>query len=170
MITQLKQKVETRKRQLESAEVTSPVNGIVVRKTANIGDIVQRGQPFLKILIEDTLEVRANVRETYVQYIRQGNPVDIYVDAYPDRVFKGKVKTIHDATDSEFALFKPAGPYTRIEQVIPVEISLDGHSNNRALKPGMNAVVYIERNGTHEKTAATTHQDAKSSSKETVSR
>ncbi len=158
MINQLKHKVDTRKRQLESAEVTSPVNGIVVRKTANIGDIVQRGQPFLKILIEDTLEVRANVRETYLSYIHQGNPVDIYVDAYPDRVFKGRVKTIHDATDSEFALFKPAGPYTRVEQVIPVEISLDGQSNNRDLKPGMNAIVYIERNGAPEKTAATNRQ------------
>jgi multidrug resistance efflux pump len=158
MINQLRHKVNQRKRQLESAEVTSPVNGIVVRRTGNIGDIVQRGQPFLKIIIQDTLEVRANVRETYLQYVQQGNSVDIYVDAYPDRVFKGKVKAIHDATDSEFALFKPAGPYTRIEQMIPVEISLDGHSNNRDLKPGMNAVVYIQRNGAHEKTAATTHE------------
>ena len=145
MINQLKHKVDTKKRQLESAEVTSPVNGIVVRKTANLGDIVQRGQPFLKIIIQDTLEVRANVRETYVRHIGQGNPVEIYVDAYPNRVFTGKVRLILDATDSEFALFKPGGPYSRLEQMIPVEISLDGNSNNRDLKPGMNAWVYIKR-------------------------
>ena len=145
-INQLKLKVATRKRQLESTEVTSPVNGVVVRRTANIGDIVQRGQAVLKIIIEDTVEVRAHVRETYVRHIRQGNPVDVYVDAYPDRVFAGKVKLIGDATDSEFALFKPGGPYSRIEQVIPVEISLDGNSNNRDLRPGMNAWVYIKRN------------------------
>jgi len=145
-INQLKLKVDTRKRQLESTEVTSPVNGVIVRRTANIGDIVQRGQSLLKIIIEDTVEVRAHVRETYLRYIRQGNPVDVYVDAYPDRVFNGKVKLIGDATDSEFALFKPGGPYTRIEQVIPVEISLDGNSNNRDLRPGMNAWVYIKRN------------------------
>jgi multidrug resistance efflux pump len=145
-INQLKLKVDTRKRQLESTEVTSPVNGVIVRRTANIGDIVQRGQSLLKIIIEDTVEVRAHVRETYLRYIRQGNPVDVYVDAYPDRVFAGKVKLVGDATDSEFALFKPGGPYTRIEQVIPVEISLDGNSNNRDLRPGMNAWVYIKRN------------------------
>jgi membrane fusion protein, multidrug efflux system len=144
-VNQLKLKVDTQKRHLESTEVTSPVNGIVVRKTANIGDIMQRGQAFLRIIIQDTLVVRANVRETYVRYIGQGNPVEVYVDAYPNRVFSGKVKLIGDTTDSEFAIFKPGGPYSRLEQMIPVEISLDGDSNNRALKPGMNAWVYIRR-------------------------
>jgi multidrug resistance efflux pump len=145
MVNQLKLKVDTQKRHLESTEVTSPVNGIVVRKTANIGDIMQRGQAFLKIIIQDTLVVRANVRETYVRYIGQGNPVEVYVDAYPNRAFTGKVKLIGDTTDSEFAIFKPGGPYSRLEQMIPVEISLDGDSNNRELKPGMNAWVYIKR-------------------------
>lgn len=146
MIHQLKLKVQTHKRHLESATVTSPVNGVVVRKTANVGDIMQRGQPFLKIIIRDTLVVRANVRETYVRYIGQGNTVDIYIDAYPNRLFTGKVKLIGDSTDSEFALFKPGGPYSRLEQMIPVEISLEGDSNNRELRPGMNASVYIRRN------------------------
>jgi multidrug resistance efflux pump len=145
MINQLKLKVETQKRQLESTSVTSPVNGIVVRRTANIGDIMQRGQAFLKIIIQDSLVVRANVRETYVRHIGHGNPVEVYVDAYPNRVFAGKVKLIGDTTDSEFALFKPGGPYSRLEQMIPVEISLDGESSNRDLKPGMNAWVYIRR-------------------------
>ena len=145
MMNQLKLKVDTQKRNLESTSVTSPVDGIVVRRTANIGDIMQRGQAFLRIIIRDTLEVRANVRETYVRYIGQGNPVEVYVDAYPNRVFTGKVKLIGDTTDSEFALFKPGGPYSRLEQMIPVEIALDGDSNNRDLKPGMNAWVYIKR-------------------------
>jgi multidrug resistance efflux pump len=145
LIDKLKLKVHSQKRQLESATLTSPVNGVVVRRTANVGDIVQRGQAFLKIIIRDTLVVRANVRETYLRYIGQGNTVDIYVDAYPNRVFTGKVKLIGDTTDSEFALFKPGGPYSRLEQMIPVEISLDGDNNSRELKPGMNASVYIQR-------------------------
>jgi len=145
LIEKLKLKVQSQKRQLESATLRSPVNGVVVRRTANVGDIVQRGQAFLKIIIRDTLVVRANVRETYVRHIGQGNKVDIYVDAYPNRVFTGKVKLIGDTTDSEFALFKPGGPYSRLEQMIPVEISLDGDTHNRDLKPGMNASVYIQR-------------------------
>jgi len=146
---------------LESATVTSPVSGVVVRRTANVGDIMQRGQPFLKIIIRDTLVVRANVRETYVRYIGQGNFVDIYVDAYPNRVFTGKVKLIGDSTDSEFALFKPGGPYSRLEQMIPVEVSLDGDSNNRELKPGMNASVYIKRNTALVAAANNTKQQAR---------
>lgn len=145
LVDKLKLKVQSQKRHLESTTLTSPVNGVVVRKTANVGDIAQRGQAVLKIIIRDTLVVRANVRETYVRYIGPGNSVDIYVDAYPNRVFTGKVKLIGDTTDSEFALFKPGGPYARLEQMIPVEISLDGDTNNRELKPGMNASVYIQR-------------------------
>jgi membrane fusion protein (multidrug efflux system) len=148
LVKKLKLKVESQKRQLESATLTSPVDGVVVRRTANVGDIVQRGQSFLKILIRDTVVVRANVRETYLRYIGQGNRVDVYVDAYPNRVFTGKVKLIGDTTESEFAIFKPGGPYSRLEQMIPVEISLDGESNNRDLKPGMNASVYIQRSAT----------------------
>lgn len=144
-VNQLKLKVETKRRQLESTEVRSPVNGIVVRQTADIGDIVETGQSLLKVVTEGTLEVRANIRETYLRYIQRGNPVEIYVDAYPHRTFKGKVVTIGEAADSEFALFRATGPFTKLEQVIPVEISLDGHSNNRDLKPGMNVVVYIKR-------------------------
>jgi membrane fusion protein (multidrug efflux system) len=146
-ISQLKLQVGTKRRHLEGTEVRSPVNGIVVRKTADLGDIIETGQPILKVVIEGTLEVRANIRETYLRHIQRGNPVEVYVDAYPQRVFSGKVRIIGDATDSEFALFRPSGQFTKLEQVIPVEISLDGHSNNRDLKPGMNVVVYIKRTG-----------------------
>ncbi len=146
-ISQLNLKVKTKRRQLEGTEVRSPVNGIVVRKTADLGDIIETGRPLLKVVIEGTLEVRANIRETYLRYIQRGNPVEVYVDAYPQRVFSGKVKIIGEATDSEFALFRPSGQFTKLEQVIPVEISLDGYSNNRDLKPGMNVVVYIKRTG-----------------------
>ncbi len=148
-IGQLKLKVATRRRQLEDTAVRSPVNGVVVRTTADIGDIIEPGQSLLKVVIEGTLEVRANIRETYLRYIQRGNPVEVYVDAYPHRSFNGKVQIIGDAADSEFALFKPTGPFTKLEQVIPVEISLDGHSNNRDLKPGMNVVVYITRTGSN---------------------
>ena len=145
LINKLQLKVQSQKRQLESTTLTSPVDGIVVRRTANVGDIVQRGQPLLKIIIRDSLIVRANVRETYLRYIGQGNAVDVYVDAYPNRVFTGKVKLIGDTTESEFAIFKPGGPYSRLEQMIPVEISLNGDNRNRDLRPGMNAWVYIQR-------------------------
>src|SRR5262245_14682646 len=160
MIEKLKLKVQSQKRQLDSATLISPVDGVVVRRTANVGDIAQRGQALLKIIIRDTLVVRANVRETYLRYVGQGNKVDVYVDAYPNRVFAGRVKLIGDTTDSEFALFKPGGPYSRLEQMIPVEISLDGDANNRDLKPGMNASVYIRRSSPLRAATSNTKQQA----------
>ncbi len=165
LINKLKLKVQSQMRQLESATIRSPVDGVVVRRTANVGDIIQRGQSFLKIIIRDSLVVRANVRETYVRYIGQGNTVDVYVDAYPNRVFTGKVKLIGDTTESEFALFKPGGPYSRLEQMIPVEISLDGNNGNRELKPGMNASVYIRRSSSL--STATNDSKAQAAGKDT---
>jgi membrane fusion protein, multidrug efflux system len=70
-----------------------------------------------------------------------GKPVDITVDAYPDRHFEGKVETIGAAAISEFALFPPTGSFTKVEQRIPVQITVANPDG--LLKPGMMVVIGI---------------------------
>jgi len=74
--------------------------------------------------------------------VHVGSPVDVWVDAYPSRIFRGTVESIGAAAISEFALFPPTGNFTKVEQRIPVRIivaSADG-----LLKPGMMVIVGIE--------------------------
>ena len=68
-----------------------------------------------------------------------GKPVDITVDAYPDRRFEGKVETIGAAAISEFALFPPTG--SKVEQRIPVQITVA--NSDGLLKPGMMVIIGI---------------------------
>jgi membrane fusion protein (multidrug efflux system) len=73
-----------------------------------------------------------------------GRPVEIWVDAYPDRRFEGKVLTVGAAAISEFSLFPPTGTFTKVEQRLPVQISVP--NDDGLLKPGMMVVVGIVRN------------------------
>ena len=70
-----------------------------------------------------------------------GQPVDIRGDAYPNRRFTGKVAIIGAAAISEFALFPPTGTFTKVEQRIPVQISVSNPGGQ--LRPGMMVVVGI---------------------------
>ena len=79
--------------------------------------------------------ILANIKESYIRDVAVGKPVDISVDAYPDREFQGTVDTIGHAAISEFALFPPTGSFTKVEQRIPVQITVP--NSNGLLKPGM---------------------------------
>jgi membrane fusion protein (multidrug efflux system) len=73
--------------------------------------------------------------------------VDITIDAYPDKIFKGTIKSIGDSTTSEFALLptpNPSGNFTKITQRLPVRIAID--QDGRQLRPGMMVVIKIDIN------------------------
>lgn len=136
-------KLEAARLQLANTTVRSPISGVVSRKRVELGEMVQRGQPALVINDLNNVWVLSNVKETYIRDVQVGNPVDIWVDAYPDHKFTGYVETIGAAAISEFALFPPTGNFTKVEQRIPVRISVENVDG--MLKPGMMVVVGIAK-------------------------
>src|SRR5262247_752250 len=87
---------------------------------------------------QGTRWVSANIEETHIRKVRDGQPVTITVDAYPHQTFDGKVTQLGAATRSEFALI-PAGSasahFIKVTQRIPVRIAIE--NPNSLLKPGM---------------------------------
>jgi membrane fusion protein (multidrug efflux system) len=135
-------KVATAHLRLENTVIHSPIDGVVSRKRVEHGEMVQRGQPVLVVNDPQDVWVLTNVKETYIRDVHVGSAVDVWVDAYPSRIFRGTVESIGAAAISEFALFPPTGNFTKVEQRIPVRIivaSADG-----LLKPGMMVIVGIE--------------------------
>jgi membrane fusion protein (multidrug efflux system) len=72
--------------------------------------------------------VEANFKETQLQGVRLGQPVDITADLYPGVTYKGKVVGIRAGTGAAFSLLPPenaTGNWIKIVQRIPVRIQLD---------------------------------------------
>jgi membrane fusion protein, multidrug efflux system len=135
-------KVAAARLRIENTVMHSPIDGVVSRKRVEHGEMVQRGQPILVVNDPRDVWVLTNVKETYIRDVHVGSPVDVWVDAYPSRIFRGTVESIGAAAISEFALFPPTGNFTKVEQRIPVRITVD--SVDGLLKPGMMVIVGIE--------------------------
>ncbi len=134
-------KVERAHNNLKDTVLRSPIAGVISRQRVEVGQLVQRGQPVLVITNPQDVWILANIKESYIREVVLGQPVDIRVDAYPDRRFTGKVAIIGAAAISEFALFPPTGTFTKVEQRIPVQISVSNPGGQ--LRPGMMVVVGI---------------------------
>src|SRR6516162_1339539 len=128
---------------LQYATVKAPVKGMVSRKTAEPGQIVQPGQPLMALIPLEEIWVVANFKETQLQNMRPGQRATVKVDAIGGREFKGTVDSIAGATGARFSLLPPenaTGNYVKIVQRVPVKILLDpGQDPEHLLRPGLSA-------------------------------
>jgi membrane fusion protein, multidrug efflux system len=128
--------------------ITAPVDGVVSKKSVDVGDTLSVGQPLMALADQRHLWVTANLKETQIRNLRVGQPVEIRVDAFPHRVFAGKVESISAATGATFALIPPdnaSGNFTKVVQRVPVRISIDPSSDPQGLlRQGLSAVISID--------------------------
>lgn len=135
--------------QLSYTRITAPVAGRIGRKTVEVGERIQPGQPLMAI-VGDDLWVVANFKETQMGKIHPGQLVEVELDAFPGHTFQGRVNSTSPASGSEFALLPPdnaTGNFTKVVQRIPVKIVLDRDSiqaYESQITPGMSAVVKVD--------------------------
>jgi membrane fusion protein (multidrug efflux system) len=136
--------VERARLDLAYTEVRAPVAGVVSRRTAEIGQVVQAGQPLLALVALDDVWVTANFKESQLRGIRPGMPVSIAVDAYGGRAYRGHVDSIAAATGSRFSLLPPenaTGNFVKVVQRVPVKIVFEpGQDEAHLLRPGLSVV------------------------------
>ncbi len=131
--------------QLDNSTIVAPSAGVVAQVPVDTGEMVQVGQTVASITDPGASWVEANIEETDVGKVREGQSVDFTVDAYPHRKFRGEVMDIGAATGSQFALLpadNTTGNFTKVTQRITVKIKVVD-SGQAVLKPGMSAVVDI---------------------------
>ena len=80
-------------RQLRDASIRAPFDGYVQQRMVSLGELVKEQMPVMKIVRVDPLKVIAEIPEGLAPYIQGGQPVDLQVDAYPNRSFDGKVRS-----------------------------------------------------------------------------
>lgn len=134
--------------QLSYTTVIAPVDGVVSKKSVDVGDMLSVGQPVMAIAAQTDLYIVANLKETQITNVRVGQPVEIKVDAYPGHTFTGKVMSLSAATGATFALIPPdnaSGNFTKVVQRVPVRLSIDASSDpDHLLKQGLSVEASID--------------------------
>ncbi len=106
----------------ENAELRSPISGVVTARNFDPGDMFMPGGGILTIMQVDRLKVMASVPERYYPEVKDGMPVDITLEIYPNEKFPGKVSLVYPAIDAATRTFQ-------------VEITVNNPDGR--LRPGM---------------------------------
>jgi membrane fusion protein (multidrug efflux system) len=131
---------------LEHTVVRAPFDGIA-SKVPTLGSYVQPGTPVMTIVADSGMWIEANFKETDLTHVATGQPVDIRIDTYPDRHWRGRVESISQATGAEFAVIpsqNATGNWVKVTQRIPVRIAIETRGDDPDLRTGMSAIVGID--------------------------
>jgi membrane fusion protein, multidrug efflux system len=145
--------IDTRKADVEYAAlqltytvITAPASGIVSKRNIQLGQLVQAGSPLFSV-VHDSLYITANFKETQLSDIKDGQKVDIRVDAFDKQVVPGTIESFSGATGAKFSLLPPdnaTGNFVKVVQRVPLRIRIDADSSVlRRLRPGMSVDVTV---------------------------
>ncbi|MFD1141471.1 HlyD family secretion protein [Larkinella insperata] len=147
-IKQRQTELDLAKLQLSYTVLLAPVDGVVSKRAIQVGQLVQPGQALCSVVPDKELWVTANFKETQLEKMQPGQPVDIEVDAFPSEPIRGYVSSFSGATGAKFTLLPPdnaTGNYVKVVQRIPVRIELDKNSPLFSrIKPGMSVTVRVD--------------------------
>jgi membrane fusion protein, multidrug efflux system len=139
-VGQAKADVRTAELNLGYTKIYAPVNGVIGRKTVELGQRIQPGQSLLAVVPLDDIWVTADFKETQLKYMHAGQPVTVHVDTF-DRDYEGTVENLPGAAGTLFSLLPPenaSGNFVKVVQRLPVRIRFDRDQDpQHLLRPGM---------------------------------
>lgn len=130
--------------ELQQAKIYAPQDGYISQRAVQEGQLVQPEQALMTVT-QNGIWVIANFKETQIEKIREGQPVEIRIDAYPSSTFRGRIDSFQAGTGSRFSVLPSdtaTGNYVKVVQRIPVKIVFDEMPNaaKYRLVPGMSVV------------------------------
>lgn len=147
-IKQKQADVDNARLNLSYAVVTAAEGGKVSRISIQPGQLVQAGQSLFSIVMDKPMWVVANFKETQLNNMKEGQEVEIHVDAFPGESLKAKLASFSPATGARFALLPPdnaSGNFVKVVQRVPVKIEFTNPADEKVkqLRPGMNVNVDV---------------------------
>jgi HlyD family secretion protein len=126
--------LETAQTNLSFCEIRSPIDGIVIRRSVDIGNSVAAtlNSPTMYEIANDLtkMQIDASVAEADIGNVAENQDVNFNVDAYPNRQFRGKVFQIRNAPQTQ-------------QNVVIYDVMISVDNSDLKLKPGMTANVSI---------------------------
>ncbi len=138
--------LKTAKDNLNYTRITAPISGYVGQKNVEIGAVVAPGVSLLTI-VPRSIYITANFKETQIGHMRNGNQVDINVDAYKGVKFTGHVQDLSPASENTFSLVpaqNATGNFVKVTQRLPVRILFDHPDPKYPLRPGLSVETSVK--------------------------
>ena len=139
--------VDAATRNLGKTTVVAPTAGIVSAiASLNVGQFVATGSTVASLVSSGDTWVEANFKETQLGALKDGQPADVAVDAYPGATLHGTIDGIGAATGSQFSLIpaqNATGNWVKVVQRVPVRIKVTANPD-MPLRTGMSATVTVD--------------------------
>jgi membrane fusion protein, multidrug efflux system len=134
---------------LERTVIRAPVDGVVARRSVQVGQQVQAGAALLSVVPLSQVHVDANFKEGQLDKVRIGQPVEVHSDLYGKKVkYRGVVSGLSGGTGSTFATIpaqNATGNWIKVVQRVPVRIQLDaGELAARPLQVGLSMTATVD--------------------------
>jgi multidrug resistance efflux pump len=130
---------------MDQATLRAPIDGTVIKTMVKAGEVASPGQTVAMVVDKKQLYVSANIEETDIHRIHEGQKVDITVDTFAGKKITGTVKDVSKATNATFSLLpatNTSGNFTKVTQRIPIKVAIDD-MQGLDLSPGMSTVIRI---------------------------
>jgi HlyD family secretion protein len=121
--------------QLADTVATSPVGGVVLVKSADVGEIVAPGTAIVTVGDIDHPWLRGYVNETDLGKVKIGSKAKVTTDSYPGKVYQGRITFI--SSEAEFTPKQIQTPQERVKLVYRIKIQVE--NPNHELKSNMPA-------------------------------
>jgi len=134
-VTQAESALAQAQSRLREARVIAPIDGVVLRKNLEAGETANPGVPILTLVNPKDVWLRAYVPETEVGRLKIGDTATLRVDAFPNRVFSGRL--IEIGSEAEYTPRNVQTKKERVNLVFRIKIQIDNPAG--ILKPGLPA-------------------------------
>ena len=146
MVNEARRGLAAAEDELSYTVIRAPFPGVVVKCYRHLGDFASAGSPVLSMYNPELMYATANLEETRLPGVLPGNPVTLYVDAFP-RPFRGRVVWINKSTGAQFALMPRnvvSGEFTKVVQRVPVRIWIEKDDRWPQLQAGLSVRAVID--------------------------
>ena len=140
-------RIDQQKLRLSYAKIYAASSGKIGRKNVETGQYIQPGQTLATIVEDSLFWVIANFKETQLLKMKEGQEVNIKLDAFPSLAIKGKILAFAKSTGADVALIpadNASGNFIKVTQKVPVKIMIDDLPKiKNLLRSGMSAEVEV---------------------------
>jgi len=132
---------------LAAAVVRAPRDAITANLRLQAGEYVSDGDPVLSLVSTGGFWIEANLKETQLTHLREGQEAAFEIDAYPGIAWRARVASLAPATGAEYALLPPqnaSGNWVKVVQRVPVRLEILRQAEAPELRAGMSASISID--------------------------